>query len=52
MLCLVLLDLLPCIYAEFFNFSIVLLLGYTDIFRGSWEIHLGDSEGNTNTLLF
>lgn len=30
------------------NFSVMLLLGYTDIHPGCLEISLGDSEGNKN----
>lgn len=47
-----LLVLLPCLCARFFNFSVMLLLGYTGICRGCLEICLGDSEGNKNTSLF
>lgn len=49
---LVLFVLVPCICAEFFNFSVTLLLSYTDIHPGCLEICLGDSEGNKNPSLF
>lgn len=49
---LVLLVLLPCICAEIFNLSVMLLVGYTDIHPACLEICLGESEGNKSTSLF
>lgn len=49
---LVLLVLLSCICAKFFNFRVMLLLGFNHIHPGCLEICLGDSEWNKSISLF